>query len=171
MSRNNRNFGRKHKINDQIRGQEVRVVGDNVENGIIPLADAKELATSMELDLVLINDSASPVICKIMDYGKFLFDTNKKPKQPKTKPMKEMRYTPNIGESDFEFKLRHVISFLEKGHKVKAFVFFRGREMAFRDKGEAILLRLSVAIEDYGIPEGLPRFEGRKCNIIFKPKK
>ena len=174
MSRNNREFGRKDKINDQIRGQEVRLIGDNVENGVTPLGDAKELATTMGLDLVMINESASPPIVKIVDYKKYIFDSTKKKKGGnvnKPKPMKEMRYTPNIGDSDFNFKLRHVVNFLEKGHKVKAFVFFRGREMTFRDKGEQILLKLSVEIEDVGVPEGLPKFEGRKCMIIFKPKK
>jgi len=161
----------KHRINDQIRDREVRLVGDNVKNSIVPLAEAKELAEFYNLDLVLINDNPTPPICKIIDYKKFVFEANKKPKGPKPKPMKELRYTPNIGDNDFDFKLRHCISFLEKGHKVKAFVFFRGREMAFKDKGEAILLKLSVAIEDYGTPEGLPKFEGRKCTIIFKPKK
>ena len=163
--------GSKHKINDQIRDREVRLVGDNVESVIVTIEEARAKAESLELDLVVINDQARPAICRIMDYGKFIFDTNKKPKQPKVKPMKEMRYTPNIGESDFEFKLKHVRNFLEGGHKVKAFVFFRGREMTFKVKGEQILLRLSVEIEDIGVPEGMPKFEGKKCIIIFKPKK
>lgn len=161
----------KHRINEQIRDREVRLVGDNVENGIVPIAEARTLAESLDLDLVIINDKAVPAICKVIDYKKFLFETNKKPKGPKPKPMKEMRYTPNIGDSDFDFKLNHVTNFLEKGHKVKAYVFFKGREMTFRSKGEEILLRLSVAIEDIGVPEALPKFEGRKYIIIFKPKK
>lgn len=168
---NRTNTGRNHKINEQIRDREVRLVGDNVESAIVSIAEAREMAKSMELDLVLINDTAKPVICKIIDYGKFIFNTNKKTKQPKAKPMKEMRYTPNTDSHDFDFKLKHVRSFLDKGHKVKAYVFFKGREMSFKSKGEEILLRLSVEVEDIGIPEALPKFEGRKCIIIFKPKK
>ena len=131
---------RKHRINDQIRDKEVRLVGDNVESAVVSIGEARVKAESMELDLVLINEKARPAIAKIMDYGKFLFDAKKKPTQQKSKPMKEMRYTPNTDEHDFNFKLRHVETFLKKGHKVKAFVFFRGREMAFKNKGEDDLL-------------------------------
>jgi translation initiation factor IF-3 len=161
----------KHRINDQIRDKEVRLVGDNVESAIVSIEVARGRADELELDLVLINDQAKPAIAKIMDYKKFIFESTKKVKTPKSKPMKEMRYTPNIGDNDFEFKLNHVKNFLERGHKVKAYVIFKGREMSFKTQGEEILLRLSVGIEDVGVPEGLPKFEGRKCIIIFKPKK
>jgi len=168
----NRTTVRKHKINDQIRCREVRLVGEGVEAGkVVSLIEAKKMASDLELDLVLINDSTDPYICKVIDYSKFIFEQNKKPKQPKAKPMKEMRYTPNTDGHDFEFKLNHVRNFLTKGHKVKAFVFFRGREMAHKERGEAMLLKLSVEVEDVGVPEAMPKFEGRKCTVILKPIK
>jgi len=159
----------KHKLNDQIIGDEVRLVGDNVENGVITLSEAKSIAKAKEMDLVLINPNSEPVICKVMDYKKFLYEEKKKGGQPKPKPIKELRYRPNTDDHDFEFKLKHAKSFLDKGHKVKAYVMFRGRELSFKDKGEAILLRLSVELEGLGVPEALPKFEGRKCIMIFKP--
>jgi len=172
MANKRREIQKKNKLNNQIRCSEVRLVGDNVDAGkVVTLEEAKELSMKLGLDLVLVNEKSEPYICKIMDYNKFLFDASKKPSQPKPKPIKEMRYTPNTDDHDFDFKLRHVKSFLSKGHKVKAFVFFKGRELDYKDKGEAMLLRLSVAVEGEGVPESMPKFEGRKCTIILKPNK
>jgi len=159
--------GRKpHKMNDEIRHKTIRLAGDY--NGIIVSnSEAKEMAG--DLDLVLISEQDGVGICKVMDYQKFLYEEKKKGGQPKPKPIKELRYRPNIDEHDFNFKLKHAKSFLAKGHKLKAYVMFRGREMSFKDKGEELLLKLSVELEGIGIPEALPKFEGRKCTIIFKP--
>lgn len=167
--KNNRDEKKQHKLNGQIKGDEVRLVGDNVENGIVPLKDAMVLAKEMDMDLVLMNPTPTPVICKIMDYSKFLYESKKKPKQPKPKPMKEMRYRPNIDDHDYDFKLKHVTNFLEKGHKVKAYVFFRGREKAFIHKGEEILLKLAVDVEEVGKAENMPKLDGNKYTIILKP--
>ena len=167
--RNDRVRTTKHKLNDQIMGDEVRLIGDLADRGVVSLAEAKSIAKERGEDLVLINPTTQPSICKVLDYKKFLYEEKKNSTQKKSKPIKELRYRPNIGEHDFAFKLKHAKSFLEGGHKVKAYVTFRGREMSFKDKGEAILLRLSVELEGIGVAEALPKFEGRKCTIIIKP--
>jgi translation initiation factor IF-3 len=177
MSKGRRNQNRKpklkHKINDEIRGHEVMLVGPNVEKGTYTLREAKQMAENDDMDLVLINPNSQPPVCKIMDYGKFLFDQSKRDTKPKSKLLKTVRFRPNTGEKDLEVKLNQIKKFLEKGHKVKAYVFFKGRENRFRDDGKKLLLQLSERIteEGSGVPESLPKMEGYKMNMMFKPKK
>ena len=158
-----------HKINSEITARTVRLVGEGIEAKVCGISEAMRIADEAGLDLVMINETADPPICKLMDYDKFKFD-RKKVKQAKAKPIKEVRYTPNIDSNDLEFKLKHVRSFIEKGHKVKSFVLFKGREMSYKEKGQAILLDLITKVEDIATPEGLPVFEGNKYIVTLKPK-
>lgn len=162
-----------NKINEEIKFKTVRLVGDNVDStkdGIMTIESAMQLAEDMGMDLVLMSDSTKPVICKIMDYSKFQYNKEKNKPKSKPKPIKEMRYTPNTDENDLKFKLNHVIKFLEKGHKVKAYVTFKGREMNYQEQGQKILLDLLVQVEEYGVAENVPKFEGNKYIVVIKPK-
>jgi translation initiation factor IF-3 len=129
----------------------------------------------MSLDLVEISPKTEPPVCKIIDYKKFIYDQKKKQKAIKSKAVKvvvkELRFGPNTGEHDFDFKLKHAIKFLQDGAKVKAFVFFRGRTIIFKDKGEILLLRLAQALEEYGLVENMPKLDGKKMIMIIAPKK
>ena len=129
----------------------------------------------MSLDLVEISPKTEPPVCKIIDYKKFIYDQKKKQKAIKSKAVKvvvkELRFGPNTGEHDFDFKLKHAIKFLQDGAKVKAFVFFRGRTIIFKDKGEILLLRLAQALEEYGVVENMPKLDGKKMIMIMAPKK
>ena len=165
------------RINDQIRAREVRVVGDNIENKVMDIEDAIRLADDLNLDLIEISPNANPPVCKVMDYQKFLYDEKKRQREQEKRQrenrmdIKEMRYGPNTGDHDFEFKKRHVIKFLKDGDKVKAYVFFKGREIKFKEQGELLLLRLAEEIEEYGVPESLPKLEGKRLTMFIKPKK
>ena len=129
----------------------------------------------MSLDLVEISPKTEPPVCKIIDYKKFIYDQKKKQKAIKSKAVKvvvkDLRFGPNTGEHDFDFKLKHAIKFLQDGAKVKAFVFFRGRTIIFKDKGEILLLRLAQALEEYGVVENMPKLDGKKMIMIVAPKK
>lgn len=175
-----------HRINFLIRVPEIRLVGDNleeisdaigktIETGVYPTRTALEWAEQMELDLIEISPNASPPVCKITDYKKFIYDKKKRDKELKAKVvktiMKEIRFGPNTDEHDFEFKLKHAKSFLEEGAKVRAYVQFRGRAIVFKDRGELLLLRFLKELEDHGAAEALPKLEGRKMNVIISPKK
>lgn len=164
-----------HRINDFIRVSEVRLVGDNVEMGVYSTEKAKDLARELELDLVEISPNAEPPVCKIMDYRKFLFEKKKKEKEIKAKTqktvIKEIRFGPNTDEHDFEFKAKHGEKFLKEGSKVRAFVFFRGRSIVFKDRGELLLLKLAQRLEEFGAVEQLPKLEGKKMAIVIAPKK
>lgn len=150
------------------------MVGDNIETGVYSISDAKRFAEEQELDLVEISPSAVPPVCKIMDYKKFLYDQRKKQKEIAAKTqkvvLKEIRFGPNTSEHDYDFKLKHAISFLEDGAKLKAFVFFKGRSIVYKDKGEILLLKLAQDLEDYGKVEQLPKLEGKRMSIIVSPK-
>ena len=156
--------------------REVRLVGENVETGVYTLAEAKSIAYKMELDLIQINANVIPSICKIDDFRKFLYDLKKKKKDQEKKSkqnaveLKELRFTPNTDDHDFDFKLNHAKAFLTKGNKVKAFVFFKGREIKYKEKGEYILLKFVTELEDFGVPEALPKLEGNRMSVIVKPK-
>jgi translation initiation factor IF-3 len=134
-----------------------------------------EIAKEMELDLVEIVANAEPPVCKIVDYKKFLYEQKKKAKEIKAKAtkviIKEIRFGPNTDEHDFNFKLKHAIKFLEEGSKVKAFVFFKGRSIVYKEQGEVLLLRFAQALEDYGKVESLPQLEGKRMIIFIAPKK
>lgn len=151
------------------------MVGDNVETNIYQLRDAQELASKLELDLVEISPSANPPVCKIMDYKKFLYQQKKKQKESKAKTakvvVKEIRLGPNTDEHDFNFKLKHAQSFLKEGAKVKVDVFFKGRSIIYKDKGEYILLRFATELEELGKVESLPKLEGKRMIMIISPKK
>tara|TARA_B100000925_G_C21857705_1_gene408593 strand:- start:59 stop:613 length:555 start_codon:yes stop_codon:yes gene_type:complete len=164
-----------HRINDFIRVSEVRLVGDNVEMGVYSTDKAKDIARELELDLVEISPNAEPPVCKIMDYRKFLFEKKKKEKEIKSKTqktvIKEIRFGPNTDDHDFEFKAKHGEKFLKEGSKVRAFVFFRGRSIVFKDRGELLLLKLAQRLEEFGAVEQLPKLEGKKMAIVIAPKK
>jgi len=155
---------------------QVRVVGDNIENpGVYPLREALQMADEMELDLVEISPKADPPVCKIIDYKKFLYQQKKKQKEMKAKAtkivVKEIRFGPQTDEHDFQFKLRHAEKFLKEGAKVKAFVFFKGRSILFKEQGEILLLRLATELEEFGAVEQMPKLEGKRMTMFISPKK
>ena len=160
-----------HLINDKIRVKELRLVGDNVEQGVYPLAKAKELAEELELDLVVISDKAEPFIARIMDYKKFLYEQKKKQKELKAKQVKEIRFGPQTDEHDYEFKKKHAEKFLEEGAKLKTYVFFKGRSIIFKDQGEILLLKLAQELEHVGKVDQLPKLEGKRMIMMMSPKK
>jgi translation initiation factor IF-3 len=150
-------------------------VGDNIENpGIYPLSEALRKAEAMEMDLVEISAQADPPVCKIVDFQKFLYQQRKKQKEIKANSVKvevkEIRFGPNTGEHDYAFKLKHAENFLKDGDKVKAYVFFHGREIMFKDQGEAMLARFASDLEEWCKVETLPKLEGKRMNMILAPK-
>ena len=153
----------------------MRVVGDNVEPSVMSIQAAMALANELELDLVEISPKADPPVCKIIDYNKFLYAQKKKQKEIKAKQakvvVKEIRFGPNTDDHDFQFKLKHARKFLEDGAKVKAYVFFRGRTIVFKERGEILLLRFATELEDIGTVEQMPKLEGKRMTIMFNPKK
>ena len=156
---------KEHKINSEIRATELRVT----DEGIMSLNDALRLAESKFMDLVLINELANPPIAKLMNYEKFLYEKGKKGKT-KSLPMKEVKLGVNTGENDLIYRIKHVIEFLSKGHKVKISLQFRGRELAHINRGQEIILKLVVAVEEYGLAESMPSMEGKKMFCFLKPK-
>lgn len=152
----------------------MRLVGDNVEPNIYPLRKALEIANEMGLDLVEISPKADPPVCKIIDYKKFLYDQKKKQKELKAKStkviVKEIRFGPNTDEHDYNFKLKHARKFLNDGAKLKAFVFFKGRSILFKDKGEILLLRFAQELEEEGKVEQMPKMEGKRMIMFIAPK-
>ena len=165
-----------HRINSRIHGvSEVRVVGENVEQGVYPFSVALKMAEDMGLDLVEISAAAVPPVCRITDYKKFLYDLKKKQKEIKAKQatveMKEIRFGPNTDEHDLNFKTNHARKFLVEGHKVKAFVFFRGRTIVFKERGEILLLKFAQELEDVGLVERMPKLEGKRMIMFLIPEK
>ena len=163
-----------HRTNHMIRVPEVRLVGDNIEPGIYPTAEAMKLAQNQHLDLVEISAGATPPVCKIIDYNKFLYDEKKKKKEmkakSKTSEVKEVRFTPNTDDHDFEFKCKHAEKFLLEGNKVKAHVQFKGRAIMFKERGELLLLKFADRLKDVGALEGMPKMEGKRMLVMFAPK-
>jgi translation initiation factor IF-3 len=153
----------------------VRLVGDNVEQGVVSIQEALKMAQEQELDLVEISPKVDPPVCRVVDYSKFLYQLKKKQKELKAKSVKvvvkEIRFGPNTDEHDYKFKLKHARNFLEDGAKVKAFVFFKGRSILFKEKGEILLLRFAQELEDIGKVEKLPVLEGKRMIIYIAPKK
>lgn len=154
-----------HLINGEIRANEVRVT----DEGVMSIQEANRLALSREMDLVLLNDKTTPPICKIMNYEKFIYELGKKPKT-KSLEVKEIKFGPNTSENDVDYRVKHIIEFLQKGHKVKLSLQFRGREMVHIDKGKALMLRVILAVEEHGLAESLPSMEGKKMFATLKPK-
>jgi translation initiation factor IF-3 len=165
----------KHKINDKILSREIRLVLEGQEPKVMATSDAIRMAEEQELDLVEISPNAVPPVCKIMDYRKFLYNQKRKEKELKAKQskvvLKEVRFGPNTDDHDFNFKLAHARKFLEEGNKVKAYVFFRGRTIVFKDRGEILLLKFAQELSDIGAVEQLPKLEGKRMIIMINPKK
>ncbi|WP_262503262.1 translation initiation factor IF-3 [Pricia antarctica] len=163
-----------HKINRKILAPEVRLVGDNVEPAVIPIREALDKSVEMGLDLVEISPDAKPPVVKIMDYKKFLYEQKKREKAMKAKAskvtVKEIRFGPNTDDHDYEFKKKHAEGFLKDGAKLKAYVFFKGRSIVYKDKGEILLLKLAQELEDVGKVEQLPRLEGKRMTMFIAPK-
>jgi len=165
-----------NRINDMIRGvHEVRLVGENVEQGIYSFRDAMRIADEQNLDLVEISASANPPVCRVLDYQKFLYQQKKRQKEQKANSakvtVKEIRFGPQTDEHDYQFKLKHAIGFLKEGSKVKAYVFFRGRSILFKEQGEELLARFCVDLEEYGKPDKVPVLEGKRMIVMLTPKK
>jgi translation initiation factor IF-3 len=150
-------------------------VGDNVEQGVYSYAEAMRIADEMELDLVEISPTAQPPVCRIVDYSKFLYQLKKKEKEQKAKNVKvvvkEIRFGPQTDEHDYEFKLKHAKGFLQDGAKLKAYVFFKGRSIMFKEQGEVLLLRFANDLEEYGKVDQMPQLEGKRMIIMMSPKK
>ena len=164
-----------HRINEQIRAKEVRIVGDDIESAVYPIAQALKLAEEHEADLVEISPNAVPPVCRIIDYSKFLYQLKKRAKEQKAKQVKvnvkEIRFGPQTDEHDYNFKLKHAIGFLQDGDKVKAYVFFKGRSILFKEQGDVLLLRFANDLEDYAKVEQMPLLEGKRMTISLSPKK
>lgn len=164
-----------YRINEQIRAREVRVVGEGIESVVMPLQKAVSLARSMEQDLVEISPTAVPPVCRVIDYSKFLYQQKKKQKEMKARQVKisvkEIRFGPQTDEHDYDFKLKHAKEFLESGNKVKAYVFFRGRSIVFKEQGEVLLLRFANDLEEVGKVEQMPSLLGKRMIMFLAPKK
>ena len=164
-----------HRINDEITSPKVRVVGDGVEADVYSIREALSMAEAQSLDLVEISPKAEPPVCKIIDYKKFLYEQKKRQKEMKSKAskieVKEIRFGPNTDDHDFNFKLKHAEKFIGEGNKVKAYVFFKGRSILFKDKGEILLLKLAQALEELAVVESMPKLEGKRMIMFLAPKK
>ncbi|WP_313385112.1 translation initiation factor IF-3 [Chishuiella sp.] len=164
-----------HKINDKIDAKEVRVVGEGIEPGVYQISKALQVAEEQGLDLVMISEKAVPPVCRVVEYKKYLYEQKKKEKELKAKQqkvvVKEIRFGPQTDDHDYEFKKRHARSFLEEGSKLKAYVFFKGRSIIFKDQGEILLLRLAQELEDVGKVEQMPKLEGKRMIMMMGPKK
>lgn len=163
-----------HRINQFIRAPQVRLVGENVTVGVYPIQEALRLSQEQGLDLVEISPTVDPPVCKIIDYNKFLYDKKKKEKEMKAKSkaseVKEIRFTPNTDDHDFDFKAKHAIEFLKEGNKVKAYVQFKGRAIQFQDRGQLLLLKFAERLAEAGVLENMPKMEGRRMLAMFAPK-
>jgi translation initiation factor IF-3 len=169
------NLKDQYRVNERVRVKEVRVVGENVEQGVYPVSEALRMAQNQGLDLIEISPNADPPVCRIADYQKFLYQQKKRQKEQKAKSVKivvkEIRFGPQTDDHDYNFKLKHAKSFLEEGAKVKAYVFFKGRSILFKEQGTVLLLRFANDLEDYGKVEQMPALEGKKMIIMLAPKK
>lgn len=150
----------------------MRLVGENVEQGVYSIDEALRIAGDLGVDLVEISPTADPPVCRVVDYSKFLYEQKKRQKANATKVvLKEIRFGPQTDEHDYEFKKKHAIRFLEEGSKIKAYVFFRGRSIIYKDQGEILLLRLATDLEPYGKVDQLPKVEGKQMYMLLSPKK
>ncbi|MDR3266729.1 MAG: translation initiation factor IF-3 [Tannerella sp.] len=171
--REDRNKEQQYRINERIRVPEVRLVGDNITIGVYPTSKALQMAEDMGFDLVEISPTAIPPVCKIIDYQKFLYQQKKRLKEQKAKAVKvvvkEIRFGPQTDDHDYNFKLRHAKEFLGEGAKVKAYVYFKGRSILFKEQGEVLLLRFASDLEEYGRVEQMPVLEGKRMIIMLSP--
>ena len=163
-----------HRINEMIHATQVRVVGDEIESAVYPLRQALAMADEMGLDLVEISPNANPPVCRIIDYSKFLYQLKKKQKEIKAKSVKvvvkEIRFGPQTDDHDFNFKVKHAQEFLQEGAKVRAYVFFKGRSILFKEQGEVLLLRFANDLEEIAKVDSLPTLEGKRMIIMLSPK-
>lgn len=164
-----------YRINEEIESSQVRLVGDGLAPSIMSIEEALAKAEELGVDLVEIVPNANPPVCRLIDFQKFLYDQRKKQKEIRAKAakvlVKEIRFGPQTDEHDFNFKLNHARKFLQEGNKVKAYVFFRGRSIMFKEQGEVLLLKFAVALEDVGKVEVMPNLEGRRLSMLIAPKK
>ena len=162
------NKKQQYRINEQIRVREVRIVGDGIESQVISTREAIQMAEQMDVDLVEISPNAQPPVCRLIDYSKFLYQLKKKAKEMKAKQVKievkEIRFGPQTAEADYAFKLKHAQEFIKDGNKVKAYVFFKGRSIVFKEQGEVLLLRFANDLEDIAKVESMPNMEGKKIS-------
>ena len=170
----NDNMKNQYRINEQIRVREVRIIGDGGST-VVPTREALDMARDQGVDLVEISPNANPPVCRLIDYSKFLYQQKKRQKEMKAKQVKvevkEIRFGPQTDEHDYQFKLKHAKEFLEEGNKVRAYVFFRGRSILFKEQGEVLLLRFANDLEEYGKVESMPSLEGKKMFLYLAPKK
>ena len=170
----NDNIKNQYRINEQIRSREVRIVGDNGST-VVPTRQALDMARDQGVDLVEISPNANPPVCRLIDYSKFLYQQKNRAKEMKAKQVKvevkEIRFGPQTDEDDYQLKLKHAKEFLEDGNKVRAYVFFRGRSILFKEQGEVLLLRFANDLEEYGKVEHMPSLEGKKMFLYLAPKK
>ena len=169
------NAKQQYRVNEQIRVREVRIVGDGIESSVMPTRNALHLAEQKGVDLVEISPNAQPPVCRLIDYSKFLYQQKKHAKEMKAKQVKvevkEIRFGPQTDEHDYNFKLKHAQEFLSEGNKVRAYVFFRGRSILFKEQGEVLLLRFANDLEEYAKVEQLPKLDGKKMFLYLAPKK
>ena len=169
------NLKSQYRVNGQIRAREVRIVGDGVESQVVSLNRALDMASHQGVDLVEISPNAEPPVCRLIDYSKFIYQQKKHQKEIRAKQVKvevkEIRFGPQTDDHDYNFKLKHAQGFLSEGDKVKAYVFFRGRSILFKEQGEVLLLRFAQDLEEYGKVEQMPQLEGKRMIMFIAPKK
>lgn len=175
MAVDNKKVKFEYRTNQEIRSREVRLVGDNVEQGVYTIQEAQRIANDLELDLVEISPNVNPPVCRVVDYQKFIYQQKKHQKEQKAKAVKvvvkEIRFGPQTDDHDYNFKLKHAQTFLSEGAKVKAYVFFRGRSIVFKEQGEVLLLRFANDLEELAKVEAMPVLEGKRMTIMLSPKK
>ncbi|MBR5893304.1 MAG: translation initiation factor IF-3 [Bacteroidaceae bacterium] len=171
----NDNLKNQYRVNEQIRVNEVRIVGDDIESMVLPTSKALRMAEEKGVDLVEISPTANPPVCRLIEYSKFIYQQKKRQKEQKAKQVKievkEIRFGPQTDDHDYNFKLKHAISFLQDGDKVKAYVFFKGRSILFKEQGEILLLRFAKDLEEYGKLDMMPVLEGKRMTVMVSPKK
>lgn len=169
------NLKQQYRINEQIRVREVRIVGDDIESSVVSTSKALQMAEQRGVDLVEISPNAEPPVCRLIDYSKFIYQQKKHQKEIKAKQVKvdvkEIRFGPQTDDHDYNFKLKHAQGFLSDGDKVKAYVFFKGRSILFKEQGEVLLLRFAADLEEYGKVEQMPQLEGKRMIMFLAPKK
>ena len=168
------NLKQNYRVNEQIRVREVRIVGDGIESTVVPTYKALQIAEQKGVDLVEISPNAQPPVCRLIDYSKFIYQQKKHQKEMKSKQVKvevkEIRFGPQTDDHDYNFKLKHAQGFLMEGDKVKAYVFFKGRSILFKEQGEVLLLRFAQDLEEYGKVEQMPQLEGKRMIMFVSPK-
>lgn len=164
-----------YRVNTQIRVPQVRIVGDGIESQVVSISKALQMADDMGVDLVEISPNAEPPVCRLIEFTKFIYQQKKHAKEVKAKQVKvevkEIRFGPQTDDHDYEFKLKHAKGFLSEGDKVKAYVFFKGRSILFKEQGEVLLLRFAQDLEDYGKVESMPTLDGKRMAMYIAPKK